>query len=137
MVKELSYATISCVLESWETARRTPNFEEVVGTMTLLKMFDYKPDTKAVFGFDVDYCPTPQELKDSGNLNIALSIIQKFDASLQMLGPDSELLEEILVDLGKRHARYGVKAVRSFHRCRFFILLESERKLMKIFSLFS
>lgn len=37
-------------------------------------------------------------------------MIQMLDTSLQMLGPDIELLTEINHDLGKRHARYGVTA---------------------------
>jgi len=32
------------------------------------------------------------------------------DTALAMLGPDSELLTEIMQDLGAKHVRYGVKA---------------------------
>lgn len=35
-------------------------------------------------------------------------MIQMLDTSLQMLGPDIELLTEINHDLGARHVRYGV-----------------------------
>lgn len=31
------------------------------------------------------------------------------DTALNMLGPDIELLTEIMEDLGKKHVRYGVK----------------------------
>lgn len=85
------------IAESWELARRLPNFEEVFGTVILLKMFDYEPQTKKVFGFAVDYVPCPQELKDSGNLQIAISIIQRLDAVLNLLGPDAELVSRHLV----------------------------------------
>jgi hypothetical protein len=37
MVKDMSYDTISKVIESWETARNRPDFEEKVGTLVLLK----------------------------------------------------------------------------------------------------
>jgi hypothetical protein len=37
MVKDLSYATISRVIESWDLARREPNFEDKVGTLALLR----------------------------------------------------------------------------------------------------
>jgi len=33
MVKELSYNTISHVIESWEKLRRVKNYEEVAGTL--------------------------------------------------------------------------------------------------------
>lgn len=34
--------------------------------------------------------------------------VQMIDRSLDMLGPDTELLTEILLELGQRHVRYGV-----------------------------
>jgi hypothetical protein len=37
MVKEMSFNTISNVIESWEKARNHPDFEEKVGTLALLK----------------------------------------------------------------------------------------------------
>ena len=35
-------------------------------------------------------------------------MIYMFDAPLSMLGPDTEMLEEVLHDLGRRHIGYGV-----------------------------
>lgn len=55
-------------------------------------MFEYEPKTKEVFNIALDYQPSPQELKDSGNLQIAISIIQRLDACLNLLGPDAELV---------------------------------------------
>jgi hypothetical protein len=37
MVKDMGYETISKVMESWEAARKRPDFEEKVGTLVLLK----------------------------------------------------------------------------------------------------
>ena len=37
-------------------------------------------------------------------------MIQMLDTALNMLGPDIELLTEIMVELGSKHVRYGVKA---------------------------
>ena len=39
----------------------------------------------------------------------AVYMIQMLDTALNMLGPDIELLTEILLDLGAKHQRYGVK----------------------------
>ena len=44
-----------------------------------------------------------------GVLIHAKRMIDMIDAALDMLGPDAELLTEILRELGSRHARYGVK----------------------------
>ena len=37
MVMELSYATISLVVDTWQMAKRTPAFEETAGTLILEK----------------------------------------------------------------------------------------------------
>ena len=39
----------------------------------------------------------------------AVYMIQMLDTALNMLGPDIELLTEILLELGAKHQRYGVK----------------------------
>lgn len=36
-MKDMSYMTISRVIESWDTARRIPGFEDKVGALALLK----------------------------------------------------------------------------------------------------
>jgi hemoglobin-like flavoprotein len=36
-------------------------------------------------------------------------LIQMLDAAINMLGPDIELLTEIMLELGGKHIRYGVK----------------------------
>ena len=40
--------------------------------------------------------------------------IQMIDKALGMLGPDIELLTEILMDLGQKHVRFGVKPGKFF-----------------------
>lgn len=40
----------------------------------------------------------------------AVYMIQMLDTALNMLGPDIELLTEIMEELGVKHIRYGVKA---------------------------
>lgn len=39
----------------------------------------------------------------------AVYMIEMLDTALQMLGPDIELLTEIMLELGAKHQRYGVK----------------------------
>ena len=39
----------------------------------------------------------------------AAYFIQMIDKALSMLGPDIEILTEILMELGEKHVRYGVK----------------------------
>ena len=35
-------------------------------------------------------------------------LVQMFDSAINMLGPDSEMLTEIMLSLGKKHVRNGV-----------------------------
>ena len=37
-------------------------------------------------------------------------MVEMLDTALQLLGPDIELLTEILLELGAKHERFGVKA---------------------------
>lgn len=77
----MTYTTISQVIETWENLRRQDRFEERVGTLALLKLFELEPRTKSVFNFKTDYNPTPEELKSSGNLVHAVMMINMFGKS--------------------------------------------------------
>jgi hypothetical protein len=37
MVADMSYMTVSAVIDSWESIRRTPNYEETVGVALFVK----------------------------------------------------------------------------------------------------
>ena len=91
-----SYRAVFFISETWELARRRSDFDEFVGTTMLQKMFEMEPETKKVFGFDIDFNPSAEELKKSGKLHIATNILHRFDASLNLMGPDYETLDEIL-----------------------------------------
>jgi hypothetical protein len=57
MVNEMSYNTISMVVESWEQLRRVPNYEEVAGVHLFQRLFDKCPTAKVLFGFPLDIDP--------------------------------------------------------------------------------
>jgi hypothetical protein len=67
-----------------------------------------EPSAKEVFSFghseelNEDFYKSPRLIKH------AKYFIQMVDRALSLLGPDIELLTEILEDLGKKHARFGV-----------------------------
>jgi len=108
MPKRLSYTVVTKVTQTWDYAKRLPHFEERVGTDLLLKLFELEPRTKTVFHFDLEYNPTAEELKESGNLRFAFQMLDSFDSCIHTLGPETEILYEILGDLGRRHRAYGV-----------------------------
>ncbi len=111
MVRELTYTTISYVLDSWEQVRRIKNFEETVGTILFQTLFKKSPQAKVLFGFPIDIDTDSAELLNSKRfLMHAAYIVQMLDTALNMVGPDIELLTEIMLELGAKHVRYGVKA---------------------------
>jgi methyl-accepting chemotaxis protein len=110
MVKEISYATINDVLDSWEAMKRTNNYQEVVGSKLFQRLFDKCPKAKVLFGFPIDIDVYSSELLTSKRfLAHAAYMLEMIDTALNMLGPDIELLTEIMHDLGLKHIRYGVK----------------------------
>jgi methyl-accepting chemotaxis protein len=84
--------------------------------LTLLSSFRWRslfekcPQAKVLFGFPIDIDPTsPEVLTSKRFLMHAAYLIQMIDTALNMLGPDIELLTEIMTELGVKHVRYGVK----------------------------
>jgi methyl-accepting chemotaxis protein len=73
-------------------------------------LFEKCPQAKVLFGFPIDTDPNSPELLNSKRFIMhAAYLIQMIDTALNMLGPDIELLTEIMTELGIKHVRYGVK----------------------------
>jgi ribosomal 50S subunit-associated protein YjgA (DUF615 family) len=65
-----------------------------------------------VFGFKSDddvFNENHRVLREAGLLVHGARIVDMLDGALALLGPDEDLLEEILGQLGKRHQSRGVK----------------------------
>jgi hypothetical protein len=63
-----------------------------------------------LFGFPIDIDPNAPELIRSKSFIMHASyLIRMVDTALNMLGPDIELLTDIMTKLGAKHVRYGVK----------------------------
>ena len=57
----------------------------------------------------MDMDPTSVEMLQSKRFTThAVHLIQMIDTTINMLGPDIEMLTEIMYELGKKHVRYGV-----------------------------
>jgi len=108
MIDELSYETASTVIESWESLRRTENYAERTGRRLFIRFFEEQPDARSVFGFDKT---DDDAIYDSRKfLDIGKNFIEVVDQAVDMLGPDLEVLAEVLMDLGKKyHLEYGMR----------------------------
>jgi hemoglobin-like flavoprotein len=76
------------------------------------RLFEQCPESKLLFGFERDLDPRcDQVVKSKAFLFQAANFINMIDMTLNMLGPDIELLTEAMTDLGHKHATaYGVEA---------------------------
>lgn len=135
MVNEMNYSTISHVMEDWESIKRTKDYEKVAGTKLFrryvlfissqkrqfvsrnlrfiwyfFRLFDKCPQAKLLFGFPIDIdVDSPELLQSKRFIAQAIYFWNMIDTSLNMLGPDIELLTEIMTELGTKHVVYGVK----------------------------
>jgi hemoglobin-like flavoprotein len=72
------------------------------------RLFELEPAAKVIFG--LTDTATIEELEYNPRFTKhAKYFIQMIDKALGMLGPDIELLTEILMELGAKHVRYGVR----------------------------
>jgi hemoglobin-like flavoprotein len=75
----------------------------------MYRLFTACKEVKPLFGFPVDMDPTSSEMLQSKRFTThAVHLIQMIDTTINMLGPDIEMLTEIMIELGKKHVRYGV-----------------------------
>eukprot|EP00526_Cylindrotheca_closterium_P023274 CAMPEP_0113647460 /NCGR_PEP_ID=MMETSP0017_2-20120614/25120_1 /TAXON_ID=2856 /ORGANISM="Cylindrotheca closterium" /LENGTH=169 /DNA_ID=CAMNT_0000559513 /DNA_START=173 /DNA_END=682 /DNA_ORIENTATION=+ /assembly_acc=CAM_ASM_000147 len=112
---ELSFSTVSSVLDSWEKLRVHPNYEETVGIQLFKNFLTLQPNAKLALGLPRDLDITSRGTME-GNRRFAkkASYFMKFfllmiGKVIDMLGPDMDTVEAILLDLGQRHVRYGVQ----------------------------
>jgi hemoglobin-like flavoprotein len=105
----LTDSTMSHVMDTWELMRRVKNYEQVAGAKLFQKLFNKCPAAKVLFGFPVDIDANSLEVLTSKRFLMHASyLISMIDTALNMLGPDIELLTDIMLELGVKHIRYGV-----------------------------
>lgn len=75
------------------------------------RLFEKSPEARVLFGFPIDIDTNSSDLLESKRfLTHAAHLIDMMDAALSMLGPDMDLLHEIIGELAEKHKRYGVTA---------------------------
>ncbi|CAJ1936885.1 unnamed protein product [Cylindrotheca closterium] len=112
---ELSYSTVSSVLDSWEKLRAHSDFEETVGIQLFQNFLTLQPNAKLALGLPKDLDITSRAtMEENKRFAKKASYFVKFfllmiGKVVDMLGPDMDTVEDILLDLGQRHVRYGVQ----------------------------
>ena len=89
----------------------SPSFLPNLSISVAHSLFTEAPETKILFGFPLDIDPSSKILLEGRRFKMhAKYMIEMLDSALQLLGPDIELLTEILLELGAKHKRYGVNS---------------------------
>lgn len=113
MIDELDYETASVVIESWEALRSMENYAQRTGRGLLIRFFAEQPAAKAVFGFD----NAPKKWRNNDSvydseefLDVAKNLMDIVEQAVDMLGPDLQVLAEVLIELGEKyHREYGME----------------------------
>lgn len=108
--ESLNFNDIQAVIDSWEALKRSsPDYEVEVGTVLFSELFSKCPSSALLFGFGVDVDTSRESLKKNSRFKRhAQYMIQMLDKALNLLGPDAELLAEIMGELGKKHVQLGI-----------------------------
>ena len=77
--------------------------------MWFSRFFEAEPTALRVFTFGKDTELNEEFFKSPRLLHHASFFIKMVDRAIALLGPDIELLTEIMLDLGKQHSEFGVK----------------------------
>lgn len=106
------------VIRSWETARQRNGFDEKLGIDTLLLLFKMDPRIKQIFGFQVDQEVQVTGMQRMGVLIHGLRIIKMLDLIFSVLGPDDDILHNVLSDMGEQHCKLGLSPEHFTLMCR-------------------
>ena len=108
MIEDLSFHDVSLASTTWEQAKHSESFEQL-GIGTILRLFELKPEFKTAFGFDIN---SKIDSSTVGMVRMAIlihgkDIIDTVDAVFGALGPDIDILTELLAELATSHKSFG------------------------------
>ena len=103
---EISYTAAMNVVISWDRLKTIKNYQTKLGELILARLFELDPSVKSVLGLDAR-ADISQDAKYSTH---AKQMVNMMDCAIALLGPDMDELQHDLARLGRRHAKYGVKA---------------------------
>lgn len=68
------------------------------------RVFELEPQARSLFHFTID-----EDIQSNPQFRIhAAAMVDMIDMAVSFLGPDLDPLQEDLIELGRRHVRYGV-----------------------------
>lgn len=110
MLSSIRFETMAKVIESWEASRQKLGSVGAIGTIIMLHFFKRAPDAKAIYGFNIeDQSIEFNPLLRKRILMHGAAMFEFLDSVFNLLGPDTDIIAQIMTGLGKRHEKHGVK----------------------------
>lgn len=110
MQDNMSFSSIEMIIKAWERAKNESGFSEKVGIDILERLIELDPNISVIFGFDGSSSSSKSiGLRKMGLLIHGKRVVDMIELTFGVLGPDRELQESFLADLGQRHHHLGVK----------------------------
>jgi len=82
------------------------------------RLFKMDPGMKSMFGFHVNKQVNPVGLERMGILIHGLGIVHMLDAIFAALGPDLEILQVVVAEVGEKHSKLGLSPDHFLLLCR-------------------
>merc|ERR1711933_430626 len=87
-------------------SRRVKDSPTTLGFLVFTKFFSMHPEAVSIFGLKGE----SMELRNSQTFQtLSKNFVLMVDSVIDMLGPNADMLSEVLIDLGRTHNRKGVK----------------------------
>ena len=84
------FETVSEVCESWDRLKRIPTYQELFGIAFFERMFEIDPEAWSIF----PWTPKQFQEKDPVFLKFANKFVRMLELSVDLLGPDMDIVEE-------------------------------------------
>ncbi|CAB9528889.1 Neuroglobin [Seminavis robusta] len=107
-IAESYFDVVTNVNDTWARVKALPNYREEFGVALFRRMFEVAPDAWTVFPWGRGNKNDEDMFKNPEFLKFARRFTEMLDMAIDMLGPDMELVEEQLTDIGIMHSRVGV-----------------------------
>merc|ERR1711862_331933 len=97
------------VIDIWEHIKRDPNYEEKIGYSIYKHLFRSSPKAKPLFqlpsSIDVESVLKSKKFRTQTN-----DFVKMLDRIIELLGPDVDLMQQILHSLREKFQQCGVNA---------------------------
>lgn len=107
-VKDSYFEVVADVSATWLQVKNIPDFKTVVGVELFTRMIEIAPDAWSVFPWSKGIGRGVNLAENKRFVIFAKRFVSMLDMAIDMLGPDLEMVEGQLQQLGIRHISYGV-----------------------------